>query len=224
MVQFESDGFAILHGVVGEALGERLSAWLDGRGGDDVGVGARDLLAEPECRELAQALRADARLARVLPRAHVAVQCTSFEKSQARNWLVPIHQDLVIPVAERIEAPGLAGWSNKDGCWFVLPPVAVLEQLVAVRVHVDDCGLADGPLRVVPGSHLCGRIADDEAVGRRRAGPLVDCPVPRGGALVMRPLLLHASSKASGTSRRRVLHLLFGPAQLPHGLRWNASA
>jgi hypothetical protein len=36
----------------------------------------------------------------------------------------------------------------------------------------------------------------------------------------MRPLLLHASSKGSGTSARRVLHFVFGPRQLPHGLAW----
>jgi len=38
--------------------------------------------------------------------------------------------------------------------------------------------------------------------------------------LLMRPLLLHASSKSSGSSRRRVLHFLFGPPVLPCGLRW----
>ena len=36
----------------------------------------------------------------------------------------------------------------------------------------------------------------------------------------MRPLLLHASSKASGTSRRPVLHFLFDPAALPDGMAW----
>ncbi|WP_182990142.1 hypothetical protein [Massilia sp. Se16.2.3] len=36
----------------------------------------------------------------------------------------------------------------------------------------------------------------------------------------MRPLVLHASSKASGTSLRRVLHIVFGPPALPYGLRW----
>jgi hypothetical protein len=38
--------------------------------------------------------------------------------------------------------------------------------------------------------------------------------------LVMRPLVLHASSKATGTSKRRVLHILFGPPELPYGLEW----
>ena len=44
--------------------------------------------------------------------------------------------------------------------------------------------------------------------------------VPRGGAMVMKPLLLHASSKASIDNRRRVLHFVFGPASLPGPLRW----
>jgi hypothetical protein len=38
--------------------------------------------------------------------------------------------------------------------------------------------------------------------------------------MAMRPLLLHASSKATGSSRRRVLHFLFGPPALPFGLEW----
>jgi hypothetical protein len=37
----------------------------------------------------------------------------------------------------------------------------------------------------------------------------------------MRPLLLHASSRARLPVRRRILHFLFGPARLPHGLVWN---
>jgi hypothetical protein len=45
-------------------------------------------------------------------------------------------------------------------------------------------------------------------------------PVSRGGALVMKPLLLHASSKATRTMPRRVLHFVFGPPELPLGLEW----
>jgi hypothetical protein len=36
----------------------------------------------------------------------------------------------------------------------------------------------------------------------------------------MRPLALHTSSKATGTGRRRVLHVVFGPPELPFGLQW----
>jgi hypothetical protein len=43
-------------------------------------------------------------------------------------------------------------------------------------------------------------------------------PVARGGALVMRPLILHASSKATEPTQRRVLHFVFGPKELPLGV------
>ena len=43
-------------------------------------------------------------------------------------------------------------------------------------------------------------------------------PVLRGGALVMRPLLLHAFSKAVIPCLRRVLHFVFGSPSLPLGL------
>jgi hypothetical protein len=52
---------------------------------------------------------------------------------------------------------------------------------------------------------------------------VVTCTMERGDALVLRPLLLHSSSKAAGTSLRRVLHCLFGPPELPLGLRWHGS-
>jgi hypothetical protein len=38
----------------------------------------------------------------------------------------------------------------------------------------------------------------------------------------MRPLLLHASSKAINGPPRRVLHFVFGPSHLPEGFRWPA--
>jgi ectoine hydroxylase-related dioxygenase (phytanoyl-CoA dioxygenase family) len=89
-----------------------------------------------------------------------------------------------------------------------------------VRLHLDDCAEEDGPLRVVPGSHLDTWDTPEAAARARRLHGEVSCPGRRGSLLVMRPLLLHASSKACGRSRRRVLHFLFGPRGLPHGLRW----
>jgi ectoine hydroxylase-related dioxygenase (phytanoyl-CoA dioxygenase family) len=99
----------------------------------------------------------------------------------------------------------------------------VLQQMLAVRVHLDDCGVEDGPLRVVPGSHTRGIIADNEAIALRIAGRETDCVAARGAALVLRPLLLHASSKGSGKGRRRVLHFVYGPRELPFGLSWHTA-
>jgi ectoine hydroxylase-related dioxygenase (phytanoyl-CoA dioxygenase family) len=150
----------------------------------------------------------------------VAVQCTLLDKSPAKNWLVSLHQDLSIPVASRMDDPGLSGWSEKEGQLYVQPPVNVLEQLVAVRVHLDGCTAKNGALRVVPGSHTQGRVDQGKTESLREQHGETLVPVASGGALVMRPLILHASSKAITPGARRVLHFLFGPTSLPLGLEW----
>ena len=182
--------------------------------------GQRDMLERPWCRALARRLRQLPALEGLIPATAVAVQCTYFEKTPGRNWLVPLHQDLSIPVAERVDAQDLQGWSSKHGTLFVQPPASLLQTLLAVRLHLDPCHAADGPLRVVPASHTHGVLTADRATALRAALGDAACHADAGTALVLRPLLLHTSSKASGTSRRRVLHFVFGPAQLPWGLRW----
>lgn len=104
---------------------------------------------------------------------------------------------------------------------YVQAPIELLEQLVAIRINLDDCGTEDGPLRVVPGSRRRGRIDSATAVEIRRTNDEVVCTGARGDALAMRPLLLHASSKSRGKSNRRVLHFLYGLRDLPYGLRWH---
>jgi hypothetical protein len=183
-------------------------------------MGTRRFLEHAWCAALSARLRSSRVMQGIVPADFVAVQCTYFEKSTARNWLVPIHQDVSIPVAERIETPGFTGWSRKEGEHFVNAPLQFLQQLVAVRVHLDACSPADGPLHVVPGSHRLGILAPNGVEEARARLGLHACTAREGDVLVMRPLLLHASSKAAGASLRRVLHFVFGPPQLPGGLRW----
>src|SRR6185369_2277366 len=89
-------------------------------------VGSRRLLSADWCQSLAASLHANPKLAEILPANYVAAQCTYFSKSAACNWLVPIHQDMSIPVAERVSAPSLRGWSEKEGELFVQPPIELL--------------------------------------------------------------------------------------------------
>lgn len=227
--RLEAQGFVLVPGVLQpaecSALIHDLNAQMQAPSGGghrahSASGGQRDLLDHPWCQALAWRLQQCPALADLIPASAVAVQCTYFEKTPARNWLVPLHQDLSIPVAERVDAPDLNGWSDKDGALFVQPPAPLLQTLLAVRLHIDPCHADNGPLRVVPASHTQGVLAADAAHALRdRAGDVL-CHADAGTALVMRPLLLHASSKSSGTSRRRVLHFVFGPAQLPWGLRW----
>jgi hypothetical protein len=186
----------------------------------DLGAGIRRLLDLPWCAELGERLRDHPVLQPLLPNRAVPVQCTLFAKSGARNWLVALHQDLSIPVAERISAPGCTGWSEKGGDVFVQPPVSVLEHLVAVRLHVDDCDEGNGALRIVPGSHRLGRLTAAEGARARQEHGEEMVSARAGDTLVMKPLLLHASSKAAKPWPRRILHFVFGPPELPDGLRW----
>lgn len=184
--------------------------------------GTRCLLDASWCLALAEQLQNHHLLQPLLGAWAVAVQCTYFEKSRLCNWLVSMHQDRSIPVAKKVNRRELTGWSEKEGQLFVHAPLPLLEQLVAVRLHLDDCGAEDGPLRVVPGSHRSGLLADaDIACWRQEKGESI-CEAHAGDALVLSPLLLHASSKAAGSSRRRVLHFVFGPRQPGHSLTWRA--
>lgn len=191
---------------------------------DEAGAeaGDRELLREPWCAELAAHLRTRLVQAGLLEPETAAVQCTLFRKSALRNWKVSLHQDLSIPVAAPVADPRLQAWSRKQGGHFVQPPVELLERLLAVRLHLDDCGAEDGPLRVVAGSHRHGRLDAAAAMALRRARGETACTAGRGDLLIMRPLLLHASSKASRPAgRRRVLHFLFGPREIGYSLHWS---
>ena len=94
-----------------------------------------------------------------------------------------------------------------------------MAKMLAIRLHLDESNEDDGPLRVVPGSHKAGRLAAEEVVAWRER-PSVICTVPNGGAILMRPLLVHASSSCSKPEARRVIHLEFAAFDLPGGLEW----
>ena len=206
--RFSNDGFLTLQSVLDADSCQTLSSRLRIEGRHS--AGARNLLRDDRMRKLAASLQSRLGQDGLLPHTHRPVQCTYFEKSVDRNWIVPMHRDESIPVAARVAHAELQGWSVKDGTLHVVAPASLLARLVAVRIHLDDCSEDDGPLCVIPGSHR-----------RDTAGAApVTCTASRGDALVMSPLLLHASSKATGQSRRRVLHFLFGPSSLPWGLRW----
>jgi ectoine hydroxylase-related dioxygenase (phytanoyl-CoA dioxygenase family) len=146
-------------------------------------------------------------------------RATLFEKSQASNWLVVWHQDTALPLCERRELPGWGPWSVKDRVTYAHAPANALSRVLALRVHLDDSTTENGPLRVLPGTHTLG-VLDDEAISQLAARRIpVECEVPRGGVLAMRPLLVHASSKSQSSASRRVLHIEYADSpQIADGL------
>lgn len=148
------------------------------------------------------------------------VRSLFFDKTPGANWKVTWHQDLTIAVQARMEAPGFRAWSEKEGVVHVQPPVSVLESMLTVRVHLDDCHAENGALQILRGSHRFGRLAAEEISRCRKQIEPVALEVPAGGAVLMRPLLLHASSPALSPAHRRVIHLEFAADDLPGGLEW----
>jgi ectoine hydroxylase-related dioxygenase (phytanoyl-CoA dioxygenase family) len=149
-----------------------------------------------------------------------AVRAIYFDKVPGSNWSLYWHQDNVISVAARVDVGGYVGWSNKAGVWQVQPPAEVLANMVAVRIHLDDSGADNGPLRVLPGSHRFGWL-DGQLDEWKQRVPAVICTVRRGGVVTMWPLLLHASAKSEAASHRRVIHIEYARDDLPQGLEWN---
>ncbi len=149
-----------------------------------------------------------------------AVKATFFDKTPGANWKVPPHQDVTIAVREKAEAPGFGPWTIKADIHNVQPPVQILEQMLALRFHLDDCDEKNGALKVWPGSHTSGRLKDAGIAEWLSNHDPVTCPVPKGGVMLMRPLLLHASSPATNPTHRRVIHIEYAGLDLPNGLRW----
>jgi ectoine hydroxylase-related dioxygenase (phytanoyl-CoA dioxygenase family) len=148
------------------------------------------------------------------------VRGTRFDKTPEANWLVPWHQDLTICVKQRIDAAGFGPWTIKAGVNHVQPPIAVLDAMLAVRIHLDDCDERNGALCILPTTHQSGRFTAEQVDFAQRGSSPVTCSVRRGGAVLMKPLALHASSAAIEPAHRRVIHIDFASCTLPCGLEW----
>jgi phytanoyl-CoA dioxygenase PhyH len=182
--------------------------------------GQRNLLDVPEIQALAN-MRPLVRVVEPLVGpTPFAVRAILFDKTATANWKVAWHQDLTIAVRERLDAAGFGPWSTKAGVVHVQPPTEFLDEMLAIRLHLDACGPDNGPLRVLPGSHRAGKIPEDQISRRRVQHTEEVCAVPQGGAILMRPLLLHASSPAGVPTHRRVVHIEYASRPLPEGLRW----
>jgi ectoine hydroxylase-related dioxygenase (phytanoyl-CoA dioxygenase family) len=142
----------------------------------------------------------------------VPFRVTLFEKSQASNWLIVWHQDTALPLERRVDDPSWGPWSTKAGVLYAHAPACALEPVVALRVHLDDSTETNGPLRVLPGTHLQGVLTDPAIARLTKEITPVHCLAAAGGVVAMRPLIVHASSKARDDRPRRVLHIEYAEA------------
>jgi ectoine hydroxylase-related dioxygenase (phytanoyl-CoA dioxygenase family) len=211
----EEKGFAIVPRCLSDHAVEHLCLQLG-----NTKHAQRNLLRVPIVRDLALSEPVKQLVAAILGKDCFAVRGMLFNKTSVSNWKVVWHQDKTIAVRARKDVESFGPWSTKAGVTHVQPPAPVMARMLAIRLHLDESHENNGPLRVVPGSHTAGSLsAEDIATWRQQ--PSVICTVPRGGAILMRPLLLHASSSSSKPASRRVIHLEFAAEELSDGLEWH---
>jgi hypothetical protein len=148
------------------------------------------------------------------------VRAVLFDKTAEANWLVAWHQDRTISVAERVEVDGFGPWSRKDGVLHVAPPVAILEGMATLRIHIDPAGSDNAPLKAALGSHRLGLVPAAEASTVAARFPEVVCLAAPGDVWAYSTPILHASDRSRTPSRRRVLQVAYATAELPGGLAW----
>jgi hypothetical protein len=228
--QLDADGYALLPSVLTpEAVAGILAEWAEitrANAGDDAllsgeggpAYGARNLLelwprvvalvrTPPVSSALLETLGSDAGVVRVL----------YFDKPPGHSWALPWHKDYSLAVQEHRVMGTFTKPTVKAGVPHVVAPRAVLDRMLTVRIYLDDMTPENGPLRVIPGSHLAYHQKDD---------PPQTAVTLYGGAgdvLLMRPLITHASghSKAGAERHRRIVHLeCAADRDLPDGYKW----
>lgn len=225
----EENGFAIIPDAIDEATIASLITDLErvesnnairSKCGQPFGI--RDLLnAVPSTRTLAESAAIRSIAQQVVGKSARVVRGLLFDKTSVANWHVNWHQDLTIAVKEKLQIPGFGCWTLKANLIHVQPPAWILEQMIALRIHLDDSSESTGALRVIPGSHRHGRLAPGKIEALKSSGATAVCPAQRGSVLAMRPLLLHSSTSGIKPKHRRVLHFEYSGVDLPQGLEWN---
>lgn len=217
--QVRADGFAIVERVFDHDEIDSISQALNSTPLARSRAGARHAMRNRVVAELARARRLLHLARSVLGPDALPYRATLFEKLPTSNWLVVWHQDTALPLCQRAERAGWGPWSVKDGVIYAHAPMSALNRVLAIRVHLDDSTPSNGPLRVLPGTHRHGVLSDEAISSLTRESEPVECLVPRGGVLAMRPLLVHASSKSRSGAWRRVLHIEYAASmQIEAGL------
>lgn len=215
-------GSSVLHHVFSRreviAIGSKVHSYLRTRPAEDA-YAIRNLLQElPELTSLLFNTHLTNILKEINPNLFLT-KAIFFDKTPESNWYVTWHQDIIIHVKEKIETEGFTAWTKKKGEHGVCPPERILKDTITVRIHLDDADETNGALKIVPGSHQ--KKLSDEAIAliTQNSIPHV-CEVKACSIHLMKPLVLHASAKATSQKHRRVIHLEFNAQELPNGLEW----
>ncbi|WP_369409891.1 WYL domain-containing protein [Wocania arenilitoris] len=219
--RLEYKGFGILNHVYTKRDIRKLKARLDKylREHNEQAFGMREVLKKmPELKEILFN-RNFKKLIKSIDKDVFLTKAIYFDKSPQDNWYVTWHQDVPINVSKKIDTEGFTSWTNKKGIISVCPTEDISKKTFSMRIHLDDTSIKNGALKVIPGSHN-KRLNDDEIKLITTNSIPFTSEVASGGVQLIKPLLLHASSKTKVQKRRRVLHFEFSSIELPNHLEY----
>lgn len=220
-MSFAIDGYEILDNFIPQDSLQKIKSELDNISASELKTGIRNADKKFPC--INQLVTSSALLSQAvyyLGGPVNIVRVILFDKTPENNWLVSWHQDKTISVSEKCDIENWGPWSLKDGIHHVQPPLDVLNQIVTFRINIDDSTIENGCLRVIPKSHLQGVLSTTQISEIVKSNEAVNCAGKSGSVLVMKPHLLHSSSKANKPSQRRVVHVEYSNYTLPSNLIW----
>ena len=221
--EFESNGFAVIRKAIPDEEISELANFIEAYREENQSVlsaGFRNLLKQKTIKDFAYSKTVREIVTTFLDDNAIPVRSIFFDKTPASNWYVTWHQDLSIAVEKQVDTPGYGPWSTKEGTLHVQPPAAILQQIISLRIHLDACPGENGAIKFISGSHKNGLIDPQNIPNFVEDSKPHTCEAERGDIIIMRPLILHSSSKSTMPDHRRVLHLEFASAKLPNGLSW----
>lgn len=224
-------GFAVLkHALPVETVEQLLSSCIvafetdsgsiSARSGGGHAVAARNVIdCVPEVLDVWRHGLLSEVLTSVLGPEHGLVRVLYFDKPPDRTWVLPWHKDMSIAVGDNsLPSKHFSRPTLKAGVPHVIANDAVLKRMLTLRLHLDEVTDENGPLRVIPASHVS---STSNGMG---ADAAVTITAQAGDVLAMRPLIDHCSGPSTpGTLRhRRILHLEFAAdSKLPDGYCWH---
>lgn len=223
----QENGFTVINNVFSEEEIKKIGEIIQNidtsketfRKSDDL-FAIRQFLKEiPQVRELVFNENIKNIITEIFGEKYFVVKSIYFDKPEKSNWYVAYHQDLTISVDKKTDLPGFGPWTTKQNQFAVQPPIDILENIFTIRIHLDDTDEYNGALKVIPTSHAKG-IYRPETIDWSVETETI-CKVHKGGIMLMKPLLLHGSSRTTNGKKRRVIHIEFSDRQLPKELKWS---
>ncbi len=200
---------AVINAEQGDAIKAGQGRVVGGRNLMDHWSGWRAIVEKPFVRDFVHdQLGADAGLVRIL----------YFDKPPGHSWSLSLHRDRTIAVAEHHQPPDpFAKPTVKAGVPHVEASEEILQRMLTLRLHLDPMNDQNGPVVVIPGSHISSADQTDN-------GAITTIHCNSGEVFAMRPLLSHGSRAAQQHTKlhRRVLHLeIAASPELPPPYRWH---